>query len=163
MDRKDSNRAFFDGDFAELINRGALLTATSKGGKFNTMTVSWGGYGTLWGKRVCLVFVRPERYTYEFCEDGDILTLSFFDKDRADTLRLCGTKSGRCVDKIALCDLKFSVDTQGAVTYDDAVATLKLKKLYAQDMQKECFTDTSPLKFYENGSLHRIYICEIIE
>ena len=163
MDRKTSFCALCDGDFAELINGGALLSATSKSGKFNTMTVSWGGYGTLWGKKVCFVFVRPERYTYEFCENGDVLTLSFFGKERANTLRFCGTKSGRDTDKIATCDLKFTTDNQGAVFFDDAVATLKLKKLYAQDMQKECFIDTSPLKFYENGGLHRIYICEIID
>ena len=34
----------------------ALLTAGEKGG-FNSMTVSWGGFGTLWNKPVATVYV----------------------------------------------------------------------------------------------------------
>lgn len=40
----------------------ALLTA-GKEDDWNTMTVSWGGVGELWGKDVVFVFVRPQRYT----------------------------------------------------------------------------------------------------
>lgn len=46
----------------------ALLTA-GKEGDWNTMTVSWGGVGELWGKDVVFVFVRPQRYTLEFMEN----------------------------------------------------------------------------------------------
>lgn len=56
----------------------ALLTA-GKEGDWNTMTVSWGGVGELWGKDVVFVFVRPQRYTLEFMEKYDEFTLSFFD------------------------------------------------------------------------------------
>ena len=45
----------------------ALLTAGDKE-KFNTMTVSWGGLGTIWGKPVATVYVRKSRYTHEFME-----------------------------------------------------------------------------------------------
>ena len=48
----------------------ALLTA-GKEGDWNTMTVSWGGVGELWGKDVVFVFVRPQRYTLEFMEKYD--------------------------------------------------------------------------------------------
>ena len=39
-----------------------LLTAGSENG-WNTMTVSWGMIGELWGKDSVAVFVRPQRYT----------------------------------------------------------------------------------------------------
>lgn len=34
--------------------------------------------GELWGKDVVAVFVRPQRYTYEFMEKYGDFTLSFF-------------------------------------------------------------------------------------
>ena len=45
--------------------------------KFNTMTASWVGIGFLLNKAVAFIFIRPERYTYEFIEKNDMLTLSF--------------------------------------------------------------------------------------
>ncbi|MBE6673501.1 MAG: flavin reductase family protein [Ruminococcaceae bacterium] len=147
-------------NFAEKIAKSALLTATKGDGALNTMTVSWGGSGILWGKEVCFVFVRPERYTFEFCEDGDTMSLSFFGKERKDTLALCGTKSGRDVDKFEACGLKFTVN-EGACVFDDAEITVILKKLYAQDLDEDCFESELAKPFYANGGYHRMYICEI--
>ncbi len=56
----------------------ALLTA-GKEDDWNTMTVSWGGVGELWGKDVVFVFVRPQRYTLEFMEKYDEFMFLFFD------------------------------------------------------------------------------------
>ena len=47
-----------------------LLSAWDKN-KFNTMTISWGGLGTLWGKPVATDYVRKSRYTHDFMEDND--------------------------------------------------------------------------------------------
>ena len=44
-----------------------LLTAGNKDNA-NTMTASWGGMGVLWGKNVVTVYVRPQRFTYQFME-----------------------------------------------------------------------------------------------
>ena len=43
----------------------------------NTMTASWGGLGVLWGKNVATIYIRPQRYTYEFVERSDFFTLSW--------------------------------------------------------------------------------------
>ena len=40
--------------FAQFDKKWALLTAGSME-NFNTMTISWGGLGTLWGKPVATV------------------------------------------------------------------------------------------------------------
>ena len=42
-----------------------LLTAGDKTG-LNTMTIGWCQLGRLWNLPVCTVYVRPERYTYQF-------------------------------------------------------------------------------------------------
>ncbi len=138
----------------------ALLGATRDDGKFNFMTVSWGGVGILWGKEVCFVFVRPERYTYEFCEASERFSLSFFDSSRRADLVFCGRSSGRDVDKARECGFNVEI-VDGVPKFDDATLTLTLRKLYAQDIEKACFIDTSLLKNYENAGFHRIYICEV--
>ena len=45
----------------------ALVTAGSLD-DYNTMTISWGGLGTLWSRPVAAVYVKPIRYTYQFLE-----------------------------------------------------------------------------------------------
>ena len=54
----------------------SLITAGDEKG-YNTMTASWGGIGELWNKDVCFIFIRPQRYTYEFVEKNDLFTVSF--------------------------------------------------------------------------------------
>ena len=45
-----------------------ILTCGDQNG-FNSMLVSWGGLGVLWGKNVAFVFVRHSRHTYNFIEN----------------------------------------------------------------------------------------------
>jgi flavin reductase (DIM6/NTAB) family NADH-FMN oxidoreductase RutF len=52
-----------------------LLTAGDKTG-LNTMTIGWCQLGRLWNLPVCTVYVRPERYTYQFMESHDYFTVS---------------------------------------------------------------------------------------
>ena len=42
----------------------ALLTAGDEAG-FNTMTISWGGLGTLWNKPVATVFIGDRTNEFE--------------------------------------------------------------------------------------------------
>ena len=48
----------------------ALVTAGTKE-KVNSMTVSWGGLGIMWGKPVAFVFIRPQRYTKNFIDQNE--------------------------------------------------------------------------------------------
>ena len=43
----------------------------------NTMTVSWGGVGVLWGKNVAFIFIRDSRFTKEFIDSNDFFSVSF--------------------------------------------------------------------------------------
>ena len=82
----------------------ALLTAGKKD-KFNTMTISWGGLGTIWNKPVATIYVRPNRYTYQFIEDNEYFTISFYNEGYRRDLGILGSKSGRSLDKISLTNL----------------------------------------------------------
>ena len=140
----------------------ALLTAGDADG-WNTMTVSWGGIGELWGKDVAFVFVRPQRYTKEFMDSSDYFTLSFFDESYKSALRICGAKSGRDIDKAKETGLE-PVFENGTAYLKQANLVLLCKKLYAQDMTPDCFIDKSIINDnYKANDFHTSYVGEIIK
>ncbi len=61
--------------FHLLDKEWALLVAGKD--KANPMTVSWGGFGTLWNKPVVTVYVRPTRFTFCLLETEPEFTLNF--------------------------------------------------------------------------------------
>jgi flavin reductase (DIM6/NTAB) family NADH-FMN oxidoreductase RutF len=94
----------FKENVTELISKEyMLITAGNKDG-YNMMTASWGFMGEMWGEDSVAVVVRPERYTMDFIESSDYFTLTFFG-DNKDIHKVCGSKSGRNVDKTALTGL----------------------------------------------------------
>ena len=84
-----------------LINKDWMLITAGNREKHNTMTASWGGVGELWGRYVSTIYIRPQRYTLEFVEREDYYSLCFFGPEYRQALNLCGSKSGREVDKDA--------------------------------------------------------------
>ena len=60
--KKEINIKELSGNFVKMISEDWALLTAGENDCFNTMTVSWGGIGELWGKDVCFVFVRPQRY-----------------------------------------------------------------------------------------------------
>ena len=160
--QKEINIRELKDNFVKMIsNDWALLTA-GKSDDFNTMTVSWGGIGELWNKDVCFVFVRPQRYTYEFMEKNGYFSLSFFGGEYKKELGVCGSKSGRDIDKIS--ETGFSpIDLGKAVGFEQAKVNIVLKKLAYQDMKPDGFIDESIMNNYANNDFHRVYIGEIVK
>jgi flavin reductase (DIM6/NTAB) family NADH-FMN oxidoreductase RutF len=93
----------FDESAFRLIGKDWLLITapdSSKQSGANAMTASWGNIGILWNKPVATVYVRPQRYTYPLCENADRISLCILPEEYRAALRLCGTKSGRDMDKL---------------------------------------------------------------
>ena len=139
----------------------ALVTAGSSQ-SFNTMTVSWGRAGIMWNKSVACTFIRPQRYTFEFTEKNDYFTMSFFDESFRGALNLCGTKSGRDVDKVKESGLTPAFTEEGAPYFEEAKLVLVCKKLYAQNLNEESIVEPSVKSFY-NGDYHKMYVSEIVK
>lgn len=137
----------------------ALLTVGGKE-KFNTMTVSWGGFGTLWHKPVVTVYVRPNRYTYKFMESDDFFTLSFYDEEYREDLTVLGSNSGKDLDKIAL--TKLTPDfLKDATTFKEAKLTIVCKKIYFQDLDICNIPQNEVDRFYKTEPVHRMFIGEV--
>lgn len=142
----------------------ALLTAGDRSG-CNTMTIGWCQLGRLWNQPVCTVYVRPERYTYEFTEKHDYFTVSVLPAEAKQTMAFCGTKSGRDVDKIKECGLTLCYGKEDAPFFDEAELVLVCKKLYMQDLDPSgVLEEERILPFYgENGGWHRMYVGRVEE
>ena len=50
------------------FDKGWGLVTAGDAKEYNTMTVSWGGLGTLWNKPVATIYIRPQRYTKQFVD-----------------------------------------------------------------------------------------------
>ena len=149
--------------FSLIGKQWMLVTATDKDGNFNTMTASWGGLGVLWGKKVAFVFIRPQRYTAEFTESGDRVTLSFFDEKYRGALSFCGSHSGRDTDKMAETGLTPIKTDSGEVYFEEARLVMFGKKLYKDVLKEECFLVPELLDNYKSRDYHMVYVYEITE
>lgn len=139
----------------------ALVTAGVEG-DFNTMTIGWGGLGTLWGKPVATVYVKPVRYTHEFLERNEYFTVSFFDKAYKKALGILGSRSGRDGDKVGAAGL-VPVYLNGAVTFREAKLTLLCKKIYRQDLDVSAMPADVVKTYYGTEEPHTMYVGEVIE
>ncbi len=144
--------------FSLLDDRWALITAGTPE-RCNTMTASWGGLGVLWNRCVATIYVRPQRYTFGFLEESDWFTLSFFGEEWREQLALCGSSSGRDVDKFKACG--FHPEAEGEAVYiREAELVIVCRKLYRQDLDPENMGPEA-LEHYEARDYHRMYIGEI--
>jgi flavin reductase (DIM6/NTAB) family NADH-FMN oxidoreductase RutF len=151
-----------DNAFQAIGQEWMLITAGTRE-SFNTMTASWGAWGELWGRRVAICVVRPQRYTFGFMEAASYFTLSHFSEAYRPALEFCGAKSGRDIDKVAATGLTPMVAPSGAVYFAEARLVFECRKLYAQDMEPDSFVDKRiPPLVYANGDYHRMYVGEIV-
>ena len=139
----------------------ALLTAGNKE-SFNTMTVSWGGMGTIWSKPVATVYVKPIRYTWQYMEKYDFFTVSFFPEEYRNDLMIMGSKSGRDGDKTALTRLTPAALEHG-VAFAQAETTLVCRKIYWQDLIRANMPPEVAERIYTPEEPHRMYIGEVVE
>lgn len=142
-------------------NRWALVTAGDKDA-LNTMTVSWGAVGELWGKDMATLYIRPQRYTEEFLNKNDYLTVSFYPDDMKKQIHgVCGSKSGRDVDKVKECNLTPVFDEK-APYFNEAQIVLVCKKAAKSRFNPDEFIDGEiDEKWYPQNDYHFIYYAEI--
>lgn len=149
--------------FSMIGDQWMLITAGTKA-QCNTMTASWGGLGVLWGTNVATCYIRPQRYTYRFVERSGFFTLSFLGEEYRKALALCGSRSGRDIDKIKECGFTVTAGEGDAPFFQEAELVLVCRKLYWQDIDPTHFVDPGiDGKWYPERDYHRMYIGEIVE
>lgn len=128
-----------------------LITAGNSNG-YNMMTASWGFAGEMWGNDTVIAMIRPQRYTMDFINSNDYFTLSFYG-DNKQIHSVCGSKSGRDVNKTELCGLT-PVFSEKSVYFNEARLVIVCKKMYVSRLNEDEFIDKEPLKFYGDKDYH---------
>ncbi|MCC8105325.1 MAG: flavin reductase [Clostridiales bacterium] len=138
-----------------------LVTAAKPDGTCNTMTASWGGLGVMWGKNVAFLVIRPQRYTKEFIDSSETLSISVLPDGYKKQYGYLGSVSGRDEDKIAKTGL--TVVKDGETPYfEEARLSMICRKLFAQPYDPEAFLDKQvDVDCYPQKDYHTLYICEI--
>lgn len=156
---KEITPSEIDGNLIKAIADEWMLISAGDSKKYNMMTASWGFMGEMWGSDCVTAMIRPQRYTMEFVEKNDYFTLSFYGENKA-IHKICGSQSGRDVNKTELTGLT-PVFSDNTVYFDEARLVLICKKQYVQQLEEDCFTDKTPLKWYENKDFHYMIIGKI--
>ena len=144
-----------------LANGGLLLASSRPDGRSNVMTIGWATIGPVWGKQILVVMVRPSRYTYEFIEESGLLTVNVPTPEMRPFVNLCGTKSGRDVDKIAQVATSMG-QTVDCVRLDSCSIVYECKVVHTNDVLSGTLDPGIMERSYPRGDLHRLYYGEIL-
>ena len=145
----------------------AILSAGTKD-HYNSMAIEWGSLGVSWKMPIFTVYVKDQRYTYEFMQTTEIFTVSIINKKLFKKFAVYGTKSGKDINKeeVAGTHIKFLDD--GGITFDEAEEVFVCKMLAKAYIQEK---DRSPTlkafyekakQYWKNMDPHAIFIGEII-
>ena len=115
------------------------------------------------GAPTATCYIRPQRYTKEFVDREDYFTLAFFGEEYKKALSLCGSKSGREVDKVKECGFTVETAQCGAPYFQEAELVLVCKKRFAQEMDPNCIPEEIKEKWYPEQDYHTMYLGEIVE
>ena len=156
------------GHILSYVGKGVLLTVAAED-KVNTMTIGWGTLGIQWGKPIFIAFVRESRYTKGLLDKNPEFTVNIpygeFDKS---ILSICGTRSGRDMDKIQ--ELGLTLEQPQTISVPgirQLPLTLECKVIYRQDQDPDAINEENTLRYYpipegcEKGDYHTAYYGQI--
>ena len=154
------------------IQKGVLLNTNGK--KFNTMVISWGAIGTVWGVPAMTVYIRENRFTKSQIDHTGEFSVSIpAEKAVREITKICGFQSGHNIDKVVEANLTpedpLVTNTPGIREYP---ITLECRVLYSQKLdftqlpeetQKTMYPqDVDSTNPMANKDPHTMYIAEIV-
>jgi flavin reductase (DIM6/NTAB) family NADH-FMN oxidoreductase RutF len=164
MDRKKMDFTdHYDKVVKTMAGRGLLLGSYDSRGKSNLMTIGWGSLGHIWGIPVWIVLVRPSRYTYRCIEHTGCFTVNVPGEDLSYAAAVCGSKSGRNVDKFAECKLthKKAANVLAPIV-DECPIVYECQVVHRNDVIPERLADEILSGAYVDGDFHRVFFGKIL-
>ena len=137
----------------ESVGKGILMTTAAEG-VVDSMVIGWGTLGIQWGKPIFIAFVRQSRYTKELLDKNPEFTINVpLDQLDKDIYTVCGTKSGRDLDKVAHLGLDLVAgDTVSVPGIRQVPLTLECKVIYRQDQVLEDINEENRVRYYAAGT-----------
>ena len=110
-------------------------------------------------------FYSSERYTREFIDAKNEFTITFLGPEHRKAHSICGSKSGREIDKVEATGLTPYFTEAGNPVFEEARLTLECKVVYKFEIEEAKFLDPTVFpRWYDekNGNAHLVYIAEIV-
>ena len=145
----------------------SILTAGDKN-SYNSMTIGWGSIGVGFGRPIFTVYVKPERYTYQFIEKSKIFTVSYIDEKLYNKFLPYGTQSGKDINKEEVSGTHIKFLDDGGITFEEASEVFVCKIIAKQHItDKDIHQDIIDMynnnkKVYFSTNPHVSYVGEII-
>ena len=146
----------------------AILSAGNKE-NHNSCVIGWGLLGVAWSKPLFIVYVKPDRYTYQFMEKTEFFTVNFIKKSLYKKFRPYGNQSGRDINKEEVTGAHIEFMDNGGITFKEA-EEVYVCKMMARTYFEEKNLSPEIIEFYDKASTlfkqtkepHGVYIGEII-
>jgi flavin reductase (DIM6/NTAB) family NADH-FMN oxidoreductase RutF len=146
-----------------MTGRGLLLGSYDAARKANLMTIGWGSIGSIWNIPVWIVLVRPSRHTYECIEHSGCFTVNVPTESLAMACTVCGSKSGREIDKFAACKLTARNGSNVlAPTVEECPIVYECQVVHSNDVVPAKLTTEILTGMYVSGDFHRVYYGRIV-
>jgi len=153
--------------FKQTIQRmredGLLLATADREGKPNVMTIGWGTLGSIWGRPVFIVLVRPSRYSFSRLEQNPDFTVNVPPYELAAAAAHCGKVSGREHDKFREMGLTAAPGRQvRAPVIQECVVHYECRTLHRNDVAPAALAQAVLDEYYPREDFHRVYFGEIL-
>jgi flavin reductase (DIM6/NTAB) family NADH-FMN oxidoreductase RutF len=153
----------YDMTIKRMTKEGLLLVTSDKNGKPNVMTIGWGSIGSVWGKDVFIVLVRPSRYSFTLLEQVPQFTVNVPTPGLASEVVFCGSVSGRDCDKFAQANLTpIPAQEISVPVIEQCPVNYQCNVIHKTDMVKSAVPDDIKKQFYPSDDYHQIYFGQIL-
>lgn len=143
---------------------GLLLGSIGFDERPNLMTIGWGLMGIIWAKPIFLTAVRISRYTHKLLEESGEFTVNVPSEDMSEACKICGTTSGREVDKFKKTGLKWrSGDMVKAPVVEGCPIVYECRVIYKDSVKLRALPGNLIESIYQMREWHTLYYGEILK
>jgi flavin reductase (DIM6/NTAB) family NADH-FMN oxidoreductase RutF len=153
----------------KAMGKGGVFLNSKLEGKINTMTVGWGSVSRYWMEPVIIAPIRLSRFSHHMVADSGVFTISVpLNGELRRELGICGTKSGRDVDKFEECGFT-AIDGREVDCPIIGEASLHIeckvvaKSLLDASMMNGEIVDKMYGGNYENGDYHTLFFGKVVD
>jgi flavin reductase (DIM6/NTAB) family NADH-FMN oxidoreductase RutF len=144
------------------IKKGAFLTVKA-GNALNTMTIGWAAFGVIWQKPIMMIALRSSRHTFGIIEAAADFTVTVPRGGMDKEIALCGTKSGREMDKIKQAGLQTAKARKVVSPIIKAAGYhFECKIVYKSAMDPAYLDKNYDTALYPQKDYHTLYFGEIM-
>ena len=159
MERVQVDAFEYADDVNHLLRHGGLLLVTEGDeGVPNAMTIGWGMVGIMWRRPIFVIAVRSSRHTYRLLDESNRFTIGLPSKEMGKVLEVCGSTSGRDVDKMRELSLTVGRGFKVDAPYIEACPVhYECAVVYKDTLQPGTLAPPIESEVYPTGNRHVLY------